>query len=294
MLYFKNMEQRIETGHTLAEFTTFSVGGPVAYTFIAHTISEVCFAYEWARKKSLPVLVIGKGSNSLYSDGFHEALALICRIDHCLIEDDTVKVGSGYNFSLLGVQTARAGLSGLEFASGIPATVGGAIYMNAGANRQETKDALREVTYCFSSGEIRTFQKEELEFSYRKSSFQQMQGCILEATFILTKDATARSKQLQILDYRIKTQPYKDKSAGCAFKNPGNGLSAGALIERCGLKGFSMGGAKVSELHANFIVNTQNATAADIDHLMKEVRARVLKETGIDLQPEIRCFNHEI
>lgn len=283
-------QHRIEKGRTLAEFTTFGVGGPVAFTFIAHTIEDIQFAFSWAKHNSLPVFVIGKGSNSLFSDGLHEALALICRVDYCKIQESQVCVGSGYNFSLLGVQTARRNLSGLEFASGIPATVGGAVYMNAGANGQETKDCLKEVVYCFQSGEIGVFKKEELQFSYRKSSFQKMDGCILEATFNLTKNQGARPKQLEILDYRLRTQPYKDKSAGCAFKNPGNGLSAGALIERCGLKGFSIGGAKVSELHANFIVNAKSASATDIQCLIEEIRIRVQKETGVDLEPEIRLF----
>jgi UDP-N-acetylmuramate dehydrogenase len=290
MLYFKNMESKLERGRTLAEFSTFGIGGPVSFVLFAKEVADVVWAYQFAKSNNLPVLIIGKGSNTLFSDAPQHALALICKLDRCNIEEEAVTVGAGYSFSLLGVQTARKGLSGLEFASGIPATVGGAVYMNAGANGQETKDCLQSVEYLHESGQIVTLDLQDLKFSYRFSSFQTMKGCILGAKFQLQRNAEARPKQLQIIDYRLKTQPYREKSAGCVFRNPGNGISAGALIEKCGLKGCSIGGAKVSDMHANFIVNASHASAQDVRRLIQEIQEKVSKQTGIHLEPEIRFF----
>lgn len=284
------MEQKIQTHRSLSEFSTFGIGGAIRFFLEVGTIAEMQEAYAFARAKNLPLLIVGKGSNSLFSDLPFEGLAVLNKIDFCAIEEANVHVGAGYSFSLLGVQTARKGLSGLEFASGIPASVGGAVFMNAGANGQETADALKAVTYLFEYGELREFFRPELAFSYRSSPFQTMRGCILAARFQLTTKADARKQQLQIIDYRMKTQPYKDKSAGCVFRNPAPGISAGALIDQAGLKGLSVGGAKVSDRHANFIVNVGGATARDVLELIAQIQARVQEKTGYHLEPEIRLL----
>lgn len=284
------MKLNLQSGRFLSEFSTFGIGGPIRYFAEAATIPEMEEALCFARETRLPFLILGKGSNCLFDDRGFDGLAILNKIDSCEIRENAVSVGAGYSFSLLGVQTARKGLSGLEFASGIPATVGGAIFMNAGANGKETGDCLASVLYLHADGRKQLFAKNEISLGYRTSSFQSMQGqgVILGAEFLLSPNPAARASQLQIIDYRIKTQPYKEKSAGCMFRNPPGGPSAGALIDRCGLKGFSVGGAKVSEMHANFIVNSGQATSAQVLELVRQIQQKVYEQTGVHLEMEVR------
>jgi len=282
------LSERIQRGIPLSSLSTFAIGGPARYYLEAQNSADVCEAMRWALSEKMPVFILGKGSNCLFDDRGFDGLVLHNRIDFCDYLGTSVHVGAGYNFSLLGVQTARRGFSGLEFASGIPGSVGGAVFMNAGANGQETCDSLSEVLYLDARGEERLYQRSELCFSYRSSSFQKMQGCILSARFQLIPKEEARKLQIAIVEYRLKTQPYRDKSAGCIFRNPSPELSAGALIERCGLKGKSCGGARVSEMHANFIVNAAGATSADVLSLIQTVQETVAKQSGILLEPEVR------
>ena len=279
-----------ETNRFLSEFSTFGIGGPISHFVSVRTIEEMQSAFAWARERHLPTLVIGKGSNSLFSDEGFLGLAILNKIDDCAIEGLRVTVGSGYSFSLLGSQTARRSLSGLEFASGIPATVGGAIFMNAGANKREACDALLSVTYLHEDGRSEEFLREKLLFSYRKSPFQELKGAIVRAVFRLELSLSAKATQLEIVNYRMKTQPLKEKSIGCIFKNPQKGMSAGALIEECGLKKCKIGGAEVSDIHANFIINTKNASAKDVLELIRIIQWRVKLKTGIELHPEIRVL----
>jgi UDP-N-acetylmuramate dehydrogenase len=190
------------------------------------------------------------------------------------------------------VQTARQGWSGLEFASGIPCSVGGAVFMNAGANGGETCNSLVSVDYMTSDGALAVMQKAELSFSYRTSCFQHMHGAIVGAAFKLEKQPAARAKQLEIVAYRTKTQPYGDKSAGCVFRNPACG-PAGALIDKTGLKGLRVGGAAVSDRHANFVINTDNATSQDVKELIKIITNKIQSTIGIDLEVEIRLIPYE-
>lgn len=285
------MESTKTSSHrSLSEFSTFGIGGPVSYVLEASTIEEMKQAIAFAQAERLPFLVLGKGSNSLFSDRGFQGVLILNKIDFCEFRNHEVEVGGGYSFSLLGVQSARKGFSGLEFASGIPASVGGAIFMNAGANGHETSEKLKSVLFIDEKGKEHRFLKEELSFGYRHSSFQEKKGCIASALFALEPNPFARSLQLQIIQYRLKTQPYKDKSAGCIFRNPAQGLSAGALIDKCKLKGSRIGGAKVSEMHANFIVNEKEATCADVLELMHQIQKTVHKETGVWLEPEVRVL----
>lgn len=279
---------KLQSGRSLKEFSTFAIGGPIRLFAEISSIEEMEEAFQFIRSEKIPFFILGKGSNCLFDDRGFDGLALLNKIDFCEWKERGVFVGSGYSFSLLGVQSARKGLSGLEFASGIPATVGGAVFMNAGANGKEICESIESVLFLTVEGEKRELLKEELSFSYRTSPFQKMSGAILGATFCLTPSAAARSSQLKIVDYRMKTQPYKDKSAGCAFRNPEPNRPAGLLIDQCGLKGLQVGGAKISEMHANFIVNVQNATSKDVLDLIQLVQERVAEKTGIQLETEIR------
>ncbi len=234
-------------------------------------------------------MILGKGSNCLFDDRGFDGLVILNKIAFCEFEGPLVHVGAGYSFSLLGTQTARKGWSGLEFASGIPGSVGGAVYMNAGASGAEVCNPLVEVTYVSELGEIQTLARDQIDFSYRFSAFQNRKGAIASAKFLLQPSEEARTKQLGIIDYRTRTQPYGDKSAGCVFRNP-QPHSAGALIQQSGLKGKRIGGAEVSTLHANFIVNKDNATSQDILELAAYVKEAVKEKTGVDLEMEIRCI----
>lgn len=282
------MGLKLEKGRRFSEFCTFGIGGPIAYFVEVKTVEEMVQAFEI----NLPKIVIGKGSNSLFPDEPFEGLVILNKLQFCHWKETKVDVGSGYSFSLLGAQTARKGLSGLEFASGIPASVGGAIFMNAGANQRECADSLESVLFFDGASQIR-FQKEELKFGYRASSFQNMKGVILSAVFSLEKSPLARKKQVEIIHYRKKTQPLQEKSAGCIFRNP-TGFSAGALIEECGLKGVRVGGAKVSEMHGNFIINEHHATFYDVKELIELVRRAVFSKTGIYLESEVREINPHV
>ena len=278
----------IQRGKLLSALSTFGIGGPARYYVEAKQPLEAREAIEWALAGKVPVFILGKGSNCLFDDRGFDGLILHNKIDFCEFSEESVYVGAGYSFSLLGVQTARRGFSGLEFASGIPGTVGGAVFMNAGANSQETKDSLSQVHFLGMDGEEKLFLSQDLQFSYRFSPFQTMPGCILAARFSLTNKAEARQKQFSILEYRLKTQPYKEKSAGCIFRNPTSDLSAGALIDRCGFKGAVSGGARVSEMHANFIVNAAGASSADVLTLIQQIQEKVAEKSGIHLEPEVR------
>ena len=276
----------------LKEVSTFGIGGPARYYFEAKTIE----AMQWAIKQSielhLPYFILGKGSNCLFDDKGFEGLVIHNKIDFLNHpEPHLFHVGAGYSFSLIGIQTARQGWSGLEFASGIPGSVGGAVFMNAGANGRETCESLVAVDYISEKGELEYLNKNDLAFAYRTSPFQKMKGAIVGATFSLTPSEDARKKQIEITKNRIKSQPYNDKSAGCVFRNPDCNF-AGALIEQSQLKGTSIGGAKVSELHANFIINTGDASSQDVLDLIQTVKQKVKTHTGKDLESEIRFISH--
>ena len=282
-----------QTQKQLSEFSTFGIGGPAHYFAEAASGEEMATMLAYAYQTGLAVHILGKGSNSLFDDRGFNGLVILNKIDFLRQSEHIFTVGSGYSFPRLGGLTARKGYSGLEFASGIPATVGGAIFMNAGANGKETADALIEVGYVTEKGELIRFQKDELYFGYRTSSFHKWRGAIVEAIFHLAPSKTAKGDQKEILDYRLKTQPYGEKSAGCAFRNP-EGESAGRLIEELGLKGLHVGGASVSEVHGNFIVNRGGAHSVDVRTLLDQIKERIHRERGIVLEEEIRFIPYDI
>ena len=289
----QQMVQQWSEGKKLSELSTFGIGGPARFFVEIRTVEDLKKTIQEALSKNIPYWIVGKGSNSLFHDDGFNGLVIANKIDFLNSPIPGVfHAGAGYSFSLLGAQTARQQWSGLEFASGIPASVGGAVYMNAGANGKETCECLVSVDYVTENGEFLCIPKEELSFAYRTSSFQQMKGVIAGATFALKQSPEARTKQIDIINYRKKTQPLSEKSAGCIFRNPDCG-HAGALIEQAGLKGLSVGGAKVSEIHANFIVNSESATAADVTALIQLIKEQVHKKTGIELESEVRVVSYD-
>lgn len=280
---------QFEVDKSLSKLSTFGIGGPARFFIEVQKVEELQALMTYCGTQQLPFFVLGKGSNSLFDDRGFDGLVILNKIGFCQFDWPLVHVGAGYSFSLLGAQTARKGWAGLEFASGIPGSVGGAIYMNAGASGAETCESLIEVTFINDKGQIEILKRDQIEFSYRFSSFQKRLGAIASAKFLLHPSEEARKKQLGIVEYRTRTQPYGDKSAGCVFRNP-ESHSAGALIQQSGLKGTRIGGAEVSTLHANFIVNKGGATSQDILKLAALVKNTVKEKTGVEMEMEIRCI----
>lgn len=277
----------------LRTLTTLGIGGPARYLVQVQTVEDLQYVLRICAAQDLPFFLLGKGSNVLFDDRGFDGVVVLNKIDFMEKPLPGVfRVGSGYSFALLGVQTARNGWCGLEFASGIPATVGGAVFMNAGANGMETAQFLQSVEFVEPSGMLKILQKEDLQFGYRTSTFQEMKGGIAAVTFSLAQDPEARQRQLQIIKYRTDTQPYHEKSAGCIFRNPAC-HHAGALIEKCGLKGASIGDAAVSTKHANFLINRGQATTRDFLHLISHVQEIVREQTGLKLEPEVRLIPYQ-
>ncbi|EHA8590435.1 putative UDP-N-acetylenolpyruvoylglucosamine reductase-like [Cocos nucifera] len=250
------------------------------------------FLESYCRARSIPFLIVGKGSNCLFEDRGFDGFVLLNRLDQFqAIEPGVYRVGSGYPFNRLGVRCSIEGFSGLEFAGGIPGTVGGAVFMNAGAGGQETGDVIDSVEMVTMDGEIRVLRRSDMAFGYRWSTFQQMKdlAAIVAVTFRLVPAETTRERQRAFLERRRKTQPIGERSAGSVFRNPLEiGMSAGELIELAGLKGLEIGGAKVSEVHANFFINFNGSTSADMLALINHVKERVDHMFGIELKEEIK------
>jgi UDP-N-acetylmuramate dehydrogenase len=287
------MERNMLENIPLSNHCTWAIGGPAKFFATAQTTEDLKQALLFAKSKKIPYFVLGKGSNCLFDDRGFNGLVILNRLDWIQeISPGTFHAGAGTSFALLGIQTAKKGWSGLEFASGIPASVGGAVAMNAGAGQMETKDTLTAVEFLTVEGDILNFNAKDLPFSYRTSPFQKMDGIIISATFTLTASSEAKSKQKELVNYRIQTQPYGEKTCGCVFQNP-PGRSAGALIESCGLKGTIVGGAKVSEKHANFLTNHNGATGSDIKKLIEKVKVEVKEKTGIELQLEVKLIPYD-
>ncbi len=285
--------QKFKLNCLLKDFTTFGIGGLAHYFIEIQNTCDMQGVLAFCKANQLPYFILGKGSNVLFDDRGFKGVVIANRIQLMnKVAEDIWHVGAGYSFSLLGSQTARQGWSGLEFASGIPASVGGAIYMNAGANGNETCQSLLSVDFATEDGELLCLSKKDISFGYRYSSFHQKKGAIVSARFQLKKASESRQKQMAIIQYRKKTQPYDSKSAGCIFRNP-SCAHAGALIEQSGLKGKMIGGAQISTLHANFLINTGHASSTDILNLIEYTRQEVKAHTGFDLEHEVRCVPYE-
>lgn len=277
----------------LSEISTFGIGGPAKYFIEVNSKELLSQAIATSREENIPYLIVGKASNTLFSSKGFNGLIIHNKISFLKqLSPLDFEAGAGYSFSLLGTKTAQLGLSGLEFASAIPGSVGGAVFMNAGASGQETATSLNKVDFLHDNGTIQTFFKNELKFSYRTSPFQQMNGAILSALFTLVPLETARSSQLVMIKNRRKTQPYEEMSIGCIFRNPHNNY-ASRLIDSLGLKGLSIGDAKISPLHANFIINKDKATSENVLELIRMIQTKVKAETGIMLESEIKYIPYE-
>lgn len=268
----------------LKDYTTWGIGGPARLFCVVETIEEMVQAIRTEER----FIVIGKGSNLLFDDRGFNGLVILNKINFLEHEDVMFFVGGGFSFSHLGAKTARMGYAGLEFASGIPGTVGGAVYMNAGAGGHETCDVLTEVHFVDSYG-LHVLPRKMLDFAYRSSPFQSMRGAIVAAKFELKTCEKAKKHQLDLMNYRMSTQPYGEKTCGCVFRNPG-GEGAGALIDACDLKGLRIGDIEVSNQHGNFLVNRGQGRACDALKLIAKIKQIVKDKKGIDLEIEVKTI----
>ena len=285
----------LRPGVPLQEFTTWRVGGPAEWFAEPADGDQLVALARWARERDLPLRVIGAGSNLLIADGGLPGLTLcVRRLQGSRVDGESgvVEAEAGEPIPTLARKVARAGLHGLEWAVGIPGTVGGAAVMNAGAQGGCTAEWLDSVLVFdpSGSGEPHRIRAANLDFDYRHSRLQQEPLLVLSARFLLEpghEPAAVTARTSANLHSRTSTQPYQQPSCGSVFRNP-EPEKAGRLVESLGLKGTRIGGAEVSPLHANFIVNTGDATAADIDALINLVRQRVRESIGIDLHPEVK------
>lgn len=282
--------ERCKNNVPLSTLSTFGIGGPARWLFRAKTKEDLQEAFLFVSHENCPFIVLGRGSNCLFSDKGFSGIVIQNRVETFSPSSEGIfEVGGGYSFVALGMKTANDGWSGLEYAVGIPGSVGGAVFMNAGAHKQQAADSVAWVDYLDESGNCVRMQREELMFGYRSSSFQEKKGIIVSVGFSLKKDDGASARQQLIIEQRHKTQPYTERSAGCVFRNP-PGSFAGQLIEEAGLKGKRIGGAEVSTIHANFIVNKGGATAQDVLDLVNYIREVIFNTKGVLLQSEIRCI----
>ena len=284
-------ETRIYKEEPMKKHTTFRVGGNADYFIVPKTIEEVKNVVALCKETDMPYYILGNGSNLLVSDkGYRGVIIQIYKeMNEICIEGDQIKVQAGALLSKIGSAALEAGLTGFEFASGIPGTIGGAVVMNAGAYGGEMKDVLEEVTALTLEGEAIVLRKEELELGYRTSIIAKKDYIVLEAKLKLEKgekDAIkGRMDELKL--QRTTKQPLEYPSAGSTFKRP-EGYFAGKLIQDAGLRGFQVGGAQVSEKHCGFVINKDHATAADVWELMCQVRAIVKEKFGVELEPEVK------
>ena len=266
----------VKENEPLANHTTMKIGGPADLFIEPSSIENIKRTMELINEHHLKWTAIGRGSNLLVSDNGIEGVVikLGSGLADIEINDEEVKVGSGYSLVSLSTQISRKGLSGLEFASGIPGSVGGGVYMNAGAHGSDISKILTKAHILFADGTMEWLSNEEMKFLYRTSLLQKERpGIVLEAVFQLKKgDKDIIFAEMQKnKDYRKVTQPWNFPCAGSIFRNPLPSY-AGKLIEDAGLKGYSIGGAKISDLHGNFIVNTGNAKANDVLLLIQHIK----------------------
>lgn len=283
--------ENVLEGEPMASHTTFRIGGPADYFVIPRTAEALAAVLKLCRQESVPYFILGNGSNLLVGDrGFRGVvIQLYKNFDGIEISGTSVTARAGAMLIRTAKEAAKAGLTGLEFASGIPGTIGGAMVMNAGAYGGEMKDVVTRVTILTKDGEIKALTGEEMNFRYRGSVVEEEGAIVLEAVMELKKgdpaDIAARMEKLSA--QRKAKQPIEYPSAGSTFKRP-EGYFAGKLIMDAGLRGYRVGGAMVSEKHCGFVINAGGATANDVIRLMKDVSDRVNEKFGVLLEPEVK------
>ena len=280
----------------MAQYTTFRVGGPADILVSPNSQEEVCTLLATIQAEQVPCTILGNGSNVLVLDKGIRGVVLKLgnALNGLVIEGTRIRVEAGVLLSRLATAAADAGLTGLEFASGIPGSLGGAILMNAGAYGGEIGNLVRTVTVVDPKGQVRNLNREQMNFRYRHSVVMETGDIILSATLELAPDApeTIHERIRDLTQKRITKQPLNFPSAGSTFKRP-PGYFAAALIDQAGLRGYRVGDAQVSEKHTGFVVNRGHATASEILQLMDDVKTRVHAMSGVWLEPEVRILGEK-
>lgn len=278
----------------LARYTTWRIGGPARYLALPADTDDVARALELAQDRGLPWVVLGLGSNVLVKDGGFPGVVIRLGppgkgLDRFEMKGATAIVGAGMPTPLLARRTADAGFAGVERFIGIPGSVGGGIYMNAGCHGAEFAEVVTEVTVMDPRGKVKQLSRKQISFKYRSSNIE---GIVLEAKLVLGEESPAKLKELQakLLRWRKAGTPFDQPCCGSTFTNPSGTKTAGMLIDECGLKGYTAGGAQVSTLHANYIINKGTATASDVLKVIDHVRKTVAKKTGVTLELECKVI----
>lgn len=284
----------VKENEPLASHTTIKIGGPADLFIEPSTIENLERAMNVIREAGVKWTAIGRGSNLLVSDKGIEGVVikLGAGLDHVEVEGTRVTAGAGASTVALALTLSRKGLSGLEFASGIPGSIGGAVYMNAGAHGSDISKILEKAHILFEDGTMEWLSVDQMDFSYRTSVLQKERpGIVLEAVFNLQEGDVETIKAVikKNKDYRKDTQPWSSPCAGSIFRNPLPNY-AGQLVEKAGLKGYSVGGAQISEMHGNFIVNTGNATANDVLDLIEYVKEKIWEMHSVKMETEVEII----
>lgn len=289
-------EANVLCGEPMAKHITFRVGGPADYYLIPHTVEQIKRTVRLCKEQGIAYFILGNGSNLLVSDdGYRGAVIQIYRnMCNVAVEGDVIRAQAGALLSSVAKQALNHGLTGMEFASGIPGTLGGAVTMNAGAYGGEMKDILVEITALTEDGEVVVLKNEELELGYRTSCVKTKNYIVLEAVIKLEKGDKEKiqARMDELKEQRVTKQPLEYPSAGSTFKRP-VGHFAGKLIQDAGLAGFTIGGAQVSAKHCGFVVNSGNGTAKDIMDLITYVQKKVYEDAGVVLETEVKMLGFE-
>lgn len=286
------VDKQILIDEPMKKHTTFKVGGNADFVVFPETKEQLILTLQLAKKERVSCIVLGNGSNVLVSDdGIRGIVICTLNMKNISVDKNAITASCGVSMASLSATARENGLSGLEFASGIPGTVGGGIYMNAGAYGGALSDCAQKTLCVTKDGELKTFIGDEQNFGYRKSAFAEQDLIVLETEFLLHEGNGQEISDLmsELNARRRDKQPLDKPSAGSTFKRP-EGYFAGKLIEDAGLKGYRVGGACVSEKHAGFVVNDKNGNANDIISVMKHCQDTVLEKFGVKLEPEIRLI----
>lgn len=287
---------KLDTNVLLSKYTTYKVGGKAQVLAYPKNTEKLITLLKWAKENNIPYKMLGNGSNLIFSDNDYNGILIkLTEFDDIEIFDNKIKVGAGYSLMKLARVALKNSLTGLEFAAGIPGTVGGAVFMNAGAYKSDMGYIVQMINVLTPDFRIVTLENKELAFHYRTSFLKTHPDYIcLEAIIKLEKGKKEAIEEVMKsrLQRRRETQPLEYPSAGSVFRNPPE-MFSGELIEKCGLKGKKIGGAQVSEKHANFIINTGNATATDIKELIDKVKEEVEKKYNVSLITEQEFVNWE-
>jgi len=280
---------KVLENYTLKEHTTYKVGGKAICAVIPEDEKKLITLLSFLKENNIKYKVLGNGSNVIFNDsGYNGVIIKLDNFNHLNIINNKIVVGAGYPLNKLALRVSRLGFTGMEFAAGIPGTVGGAVYMNAGAYKSDMGYIITSIKVLTPNYEIKTMKNKELDFHYRTSFLQKNKDYIcLEATITLIKGNSEEIMELisERKKRRVETQPLEFPSAGSVFRNP-EGDFAGRLIEEIGYKGKSIGGAKVSEKHANFIINTGDATGEEVKELITDIKNKVKEKYNIELKVE--------